>query len=122
MNAVVKCNCLARGLTTPPPVPIALDEMGLPFLDFATSSKEDWEQFWSWKQSCCPHRRMNYARESIGTWAAYGEFCEALGRVGPSRLPVLCRELPAANEGLTSPRHAAARARGPDKHRRPACS
>ena len=77
LDAVVKCSCFVRGLASPPPVPISIDEMGLPSLDMATSSDEDWQQNFAWKQSCCPHPRMNYARERIGCWAENGDFCEA---------------------------------------------
>jgi hypothetical protein len=36
MDAVVKCSCFAGGLTSPPPVPVTIDEMGLP--DYAAQS------------------------------------------------------------------------------------
>ena len=32
LDAIVRCTCFAQGLTSPPPVPITLDEWGLPEL------------------------------------------------------------------------------------------
>ena len=33
LDAIVRCTCFAQGLTSPPPVPITLDERGLPNFD-----------------------------------------------------------------------------------------
>jgi hypothetical protein len=46
---------------------------------------------------------MEYARERVAAWGEYEAFREVLARVGWSRLPILARELPEVNEGLTAP-------------------
>ena len=45
LDAIVRCTCFAQGLTSPPPVPITLDEWGLPNFDLdAESSQSDHER------------------------------------------------------------------------------
>ena len=108
LDAIVRCTCFAQGLTSPPPVPITLDEWGLPNFDpDAESSQSDYERYISWTESCCDHQFMCYAGERIGCWGEYAAFCEALGKAGWSRFPTLTRELPGDNSGETAPPAAA---------------
>jgi hypothetical protein len=104
LDALVMCTCFARGEASPPPVKLSRNEWGLPFLDpDAVTSQEDCAQYFSWLRSCCPHPLMVYAKERVAAWGEYEAFREVLARVGWSRLPILGRELPECNEGLTAP-------------------
>ena len=108
LDAIVRCTCFAQGLTSPPPVPITLDERGFPNFNLdAGSSQSDYERYISWTESCCDHQFMCYTGERIGCWGAYAAFCEALGKAGWSRFPTLARELPGDNSGETAPPAAA---------------
>ena len=108
LDAIVRCTCFAQGLTSPPPVPITLDEWGFPNFDLdAESSQSDHERYISWMESCCAHPLMCYARERIGCWGEYEAFREALGQAGWSWFPTLARELPGDNRGETAPSAAA---------------
>ena len=108
LDAIVRCTCFAQGLTSPPPVPITLDERGLPNFDLdAESSQSDHERYISWMEFCCAHPLMCYARERIGCWGKYEAFREALGQAGWSWFPTLTRELPGDNSGETAPSAAA---------------
>ena len=109
LDAVVNCSCFATGETSPPPVPIARDEFGLPtFVQDAGAGPRAYERYVEWLRSCCRHPYMEHARERIASWGEWETFRAALALAGPGLLPVLGRELPGENSGRTSAEASAA--------------
>ncbi|QDV36336.1 hypothetical protein [Tautonia plasticadhaerens] len=119
LDAVVHCSCFAMGMTSPPPFPVARDRDGLPDFEPADDSGGmAMSRYFDWLQSCCPHPLLMYALERIGSWDQVDAFREAIDRAGPSRFPVLARELPGENSGRTTAKAAKVALRELDRFRR----
>ncbi|MCI0380854.1 MAG: hypothetical protein L0215_25000 [Gemmataceae bacterium] len=111
LDASVMCNCFKLGQTRTPPFPtewLVIDGEGYLSCRPEYELKYDWVTLYQWKQSCCEHEGMNFARERISNWTGYRLFQEALGKIGWDKFPVLKRELPNTNGGLSSPEAAKA--------------
>jgi len=104
LNASVMCACYSKGLIPRPAFAhhLIVDEDGYLNLDLPFDGNEAlYEQFDVWVQSACSHPGIQYAFVSVGTWAAYRSFMQALADLGWQRFPVLRQQLPQANGGLT---------------------
>jgi hypothetical protein len=107
LDASVMCNCYRDGKTTEPPVPREwLEVDGEGHLDLKAGCGPDgrWADLYGWKESCCEHEGMNCASEHISNWSGYRLFQAVLEEVGWEHFPVLRRELPEVNGGLTDSR------------------
>jgi hypothetical protein len=103
LDASVMCNCCRDGKTTPPPFPrdwLELDQEGYINLKQEYDHEETWAKHYEWEQTCCEHASMEFASERIANWTGYGQFREALGKVGWQHFPILREQLPNANGGL----------------------
>src|SRR5262245_11667112 len=110
LDASVMCSCFKLGLAKEPPFPrecLGIDEDGYPFLRPEFDTAEYWTVFDEWCRTCCEHADMDFASEHIANWSGYRLFQEALENAGWHRFRVLRAELPAANDGQTSPAQAA---------------
>jgi len=98
------CACYSKGLVPQPAFAhhLIVDEDGYLNLDLAPDGHEAlYEQFDAWVRSACGHPGMVYAFVSLGTWAAYRSFVQALADLGWQRFPFLRQQLPQSNGGLT---------------------
>lgn len=107
LDAYVPCNCYRLGLTTPPPVPVALDEeTGQPELvaeGDGKAARAAWRAFEAWRERACAHPRFDEVSERIGNWAGVRRFQEALRALGTEHFRVLLGEIPDNNGGATPP-------------------
>jgi hypothetical protein len=106
LDATVSCNCFKEGRTTQPPIPpdwLYLDDEGYWSCRPEHEAEYSWPEFYRWKQTCCEHEGMNYARERISNWAGYRLFQEALEKIGWDNFPILRSELPSVNGGMMFP-------------------
>lgn len=105
LDATVMCNCYRDGRTSEPPVPrdwLEIDAEGYLNLKTEHDSDERFIEVHHWMETCCAHPGMRAAWERISNWSGYRLFQEAIGKIGWDRFPVLERELPRANGGLTA--------------------
>jgi hypothetical protein len=113
LEASVLCSCYAEGKTTPFPLPVPerfyIDEAGFPNLAPGGNGDDDAEQdaFNDWLDECCEHPGMAYTQVYVSNWHDYNAFIRALENAGAEHFPVLLRELPETNDGLTSAESAA---------------
>jgi hypothetical protein len=111
LDASVLCNCFRLGRTSEPPVPrdwLHIDREGYLELKPEHDSDASFHEVYEWMQTCCDHPDMRYVSEFIANWAGFRLFQQALSKSGWDRFPVLRRELPEVNGGLTIARYAAA--------------
>jgi hypothetical protein len=105
LEASVMCSCLAEGRTTPPPFGerFIINDAGFPDLLSSNDAEleRDMPALRDWLQSCCEHPNMEQTRVYVSNWNDYNAFVRALERVGEEHFPVLLRELPETNGGLT---------------------
>lgn len=110
ISATVLCRDYPEGRTTPCPFPehFHYDPAAAPALDLPYADNEEAHAtFREWLLTCCDHPNMIYAQEFIAGWRAYRVFAEVLEDLGTDAFPLLNRELPDGEDGLTTPQRAA---------------
>ncbi len=106
LDATVMCSCFRLGQTCSPPFPrdwLHIDAEGYLNLKPEYDSVDRAVEVCRWMETCCHHPNMDAASEHIANWPGYRLFQQAMGKVGWDRFPILRRELPEANGGLTAP-------------------
>lgn len=105
LDASVMCGCYRDGHTSDPPVPrdwLEIDSEGYLNLKAEHDSTNLDVDVYGWMETCCQHPDMRAIWEVIANWYGYRLFQQALEKVGWDRFPVLRRELPEDNGGLTA--------------------
>jgi hypothetical protein len=98
LDAYVRCTCFADGLTTPPPVPVEVDDEGY----LSPRDDGDRKALWDWEASCCAHPGRKVIRQRISNWSGFRSLQQAFEAVGWAHYPTLQSTLPEGNGGSTS--------------------
>ena len=90
LDAFVRCRCWEEGRTSPPPMPVVLDEDdGVLAPDVAGEvATDDWLKVDGWVATACAHEDMHATWERISNWAGYPQ---PAARPGQDRLGALPR-------------------------------